>query len=184
MKKILFCLFIFNFSISWSQFSIEEEEMMEIVKNNGANIPTTVFLDTTIVKNMKLANATNWRHIWFDIEDSIKSIKQFYDIRLKFDSNKDAVKFNKKYMGINSEFAPRIKKHNLNFEGANSFYVFAGSSSYTKMMEPYGYQSFCFLFVVDNYFVKIYVTCLKEYTPDKFQNFVSEAIKRVKKAQK
>ncbi len=180
MKKILIFLFSFSLTCSWSQFSQAESEMMDIVEKNGASIPVSVFLDTNTVKDMKIANATPWRHIWMDIEDSSKNIMQFYDIRLKFDSKKDALAFHKKYLGLNSEFGNKIKNHGINFDGASKFYVYSGSKEFTKMMEPYGYQIFCIMYVVDNYFVKIYLTCKKEYTPSEFQNYVSTSIKKIK----
>lgn len=181
MRKILVYVCLIYSGFSWGQFSPAENEMMEIVKKNGANIPSSVFLDSLIVKHMQIANTTSWRHIWSDVDDSIKHVMQFYDIRLKFDSNKEALKFHKKYLGLNSEFGPRIKRHGVNFDDAEAFYVFSGSKVYSKMMEPYGFQILCYLFVVDNYFVKLYVTCLTEYTPLEFQGFVTEAIGRIKK---
>jgi len=185
MKKIgLFCLLFTCFSLSnksFSQFTAEETEMMEIIKVNGAYIKNSVFLDTTTIKNMKLANSTTWRHLWVDKEDTIKNIKQFYDIRLKFDSKKDAIKFHKKYLGLNSEYSEKIKIHGIKFEGADVFSVYKGGKEYTELMEPYGYQVFCLLYVVDGYFVKQHITCLKEHTPSTYQNFVTTTIKKIKK---
>lgn len=183
MRKIFVFICLINVGFTWSQFTPAENEMMEIVKKNGANVPSSIFLDSSVVKHMQVANTTSWRHIWSDIDDSIKHVMQFYDIRLQFESNKEALKFHKKYLGLNSEFGPRIKKHGLKYEGAEAFYVYSGSKAYSQMMEPYGFQILCYLFVVDNYFVKLYVTCLTEYTPTKFQSFVTEAISRIKKIQ-
>ena len=162
------------------QFSAEESEMMEIIKINGAYIKNSVFLDTATIKNMKLANNASWRHLWVDKEDTIKDIKQFYDIRLKFESKKEALKFHKKYLGLNSEYSEKIKLHGISTEGSDAFYVYKGGDEYSKMMDPYGYQVFCLLYVVDDYFVKQHITCLKEFTPQRFQNFVTTTIKKIK----
>ena len=183
MKSVLLFISCIQIGTSFGQFSPAENEMMEIVKQHGSTIPQEIFLDSSTVKHMQLANATTWRHVWSDIDDSIKHVMQFYDIRLKFDSKKDALKFHKSHLGLNSEFGPKIKLHGIKSEGADAFYVFSGSKVYNQMMEPYGFQIFCILFVVDNYFVKLYVTCLKEYTPAEFQSFVTEAIRRIKKEQ-
>lgn len=181
MKKIIVFICLMNIGSLWSQFSPAENEMMEIVKKNGATVPPSVFLDSSTVKNMQLANVTSWRHIWSDdADDSLKQIMQFYDIRLKFETNKEALKFHKKYLGLNSEFGPRIRKHGVNHEGADAFYIYSGSKVYSEMMKPYGFKIICYLFVVDNYFVKLYVTCLTEYQPINFQDFVNESIKRIK----
>lgn len=181
MKKIIVFICLLNTGSLWSQFTSAENEMMEIVKKNGANVPPSAFLDSSTVKGMQIANTASWRHIWSDdANDSIKHVMQFYDIRLKFDSNKEALKFHKKYLGLNSEFGPRIRKHGVNHNGTDAFYVYSGSKAYNKMMEPYGFKIICYLFVVDNYFVKLYVTCLTEYQPTKFQNFVDESIRRIK----
>ncbi len=179
MKIIFLLLFAFTSIKTLSQFSQAENEMMEIVAKNGSSIPSSIFLDTSTVKDMQIVNNTNWRHIWMDIEDSSKNIMQFYDIRLKFDTKKDALAFHKKYLGLNSEFGNKIKNHGITFEGATKFSVYTGSKEFTKMMEPYGYQIFCILFVVDNYFVKIYLTCKKEFSPSEYQNYVSTAIKKI-----
>ena len=180
MKKIFFFICIIQTTLSWSQFSAAENEMIEIVKKHGASIPSSVFLDTTVIKDMQIANSTSWRHIWSDIDHSVKNVMQFYDIRLQFDTKKEALKFHKSHLGLNSEYGPKIKNHGIISEGADALYVYSGSKVYSQMMEPYGFQIFCILFVVDNYFVKLYVTCRKEYTPDKFQSFVTEAISKIK----
>ena len=184
IKNTLLIIFTFCIGHSWTQFSEEENEMMEIVKENGASIPSSVFLDTTILVDLQIANSTSWRHIWMDIEDSTKQIMQLYDIRLKFDSKKDALKFHKKFSGLNSEYGPKINNPEINFEGATKFSVFSGSPEFTQMMEPYGFQIFCFLFVVDNYFAKIYLTCAKENTPSDFQKIISYAILKIKQQEK
>lgn len=180
MRNIFLLICIIQFGNSWGQFSAAENEMSEIVKLHGASVPPAIFLDSSTVKYMQLANSTSWRHIWSDIDDSVKSVMQFYDIRLQFDSKKDALKFHKNYLGLNSEFGPKIKQHGITYQGADALYVYSGSKVYSQMMEPYGFQILCILFVVDNYFVKLYVTCLKEYTPDHFQDFVTEAISKIK----
>lgn len=180
LKKIVLLLFTFCTVYSNAQFSEKENEMMEIVKENGSSIPPSVFLDTTILVDLQIANSTSWRHIWMDIEDSTKQIMQLYDIRLKFDSKKKALKFHKKFLGLNSEYGPEIYNHKINFNGASKFSVFSGSPEFTKMMDPYGYKIFCILFVVDNYFAKIYLTCAKEKNPADFQKIVSSAIIKIK----
>lgn len=182
-NAFLFILLIVTTLITpfcFSQFTQEENEMMAIIKEHGAYIPKSLFLDTSTIKHMSLANSTTWRNLWVDQEDSIKNIKQIYDIRLKFDSQKEALKFHKKYLHLNSEYAPKIKSHGIKHEGSTDFQVYSGGVEYTKMMEPYGYQIFCFLYVVDGYFVKQYITCLKEYTPSTFQYFIDSTISKIK----
>jgi hypothetical protein len=185
MKNLsLLSLFILSLLLSkplFAQFTAEEIEMMDIIKINGAYITPSVFLDTSTIKNMKLANNNGWRHLWVDKEDTIKNIKQFYDIRLKFDSKKDALKFYKKYLGLNSEYSEKIKIHGIKFEGTEMFSVYKGGKEYTELMSPYGYQVFCLLYVVNDYFVKQHITCLKEHTPSTYQNFVTTTIKKIKK---
>lgn len=178
-------LFVFIISLCFSkslfaQFTAEEIEMMEIIKTNGAYINPSVFLDTSIIKNMKLANNNGWRNLWVDKEDTIKNIKQFYDIRLKFESKKEALKFQKKYLGLNSEYSEKIKIHGIKFEGADMFSVYKGGKEYNDLMAPYGYQVFCILYVVDDYFVKQHITCLKEQIPSTYQNFVTTTITKIK----
>jgi hypothetical protein len=180
MRCILVLICLLQMEFSFSQFSAEENEMMEIVKVHGIDIPPSLFLTESTVKHMQLANANSWRHIWSDIDDSIKHVMQFYDIRLRFDGKREALKFHKKYLGLNSEFGPKIRQHGIQSQGSDDFIVFSGSKVYNKMMDPYGFQIYCLLFVVDNYFVKLYLTCLKEYPPSQFQSYVTEAILKIK----
>ena len=180
IKIVFFFCFLFFSSTVFCQFSKEENEMMEIIKINGSSIEKNLFLDTQIVKNMKLVNSTTWRHLWIDKEEGDKSVKQFYDIRLKFNSKRAALKFHRKYLGLNSEFSEKIKEHQINYEGSNDFYLFKGGTEYSSMMEPYGYKVYCILYVVDNYFVKQYITCLKDIEVEHFQNFISETIQKIK----
>jgi|GEM_PF-2462941 len=169
---------------TFAQFSEEENEMMEVVKLNGAYIPSSAFLDTSVIKKMKLANSTSWRHLWVENADTAKKIKQFYDIRLKFDSKKEAEKFHKKFLLLNSEHAEKIKIHGIKSEGTSLFSVYKGGKEYAEMMDPYGYQIICFLYVIDDYYIKQYITCKKEFTPSDFQNFIDSTISRIHKDKK
>jgi hypothetical protein len=179
MKYLFYLLAFISFSAA-AQFSKEEMEMTEIIKVNGAYISPKLFLDTNQLKDLKLVNSTSWRKLWSDIEDSSKNIIQMYDIRLKFESKKEAQKFHKKYVGINSEFGPKIANSNVKFTGALSPMVFGSSPNYEKMMGAYGYKTICFLFVVDSYFVKIYINCKNEIKPESYQNLVDSAIKKIR----
>lgn len=49
-----------------------------------------------------------------------------------------------------------------------------------KLFSSFDLQVYCFLFVVDNYFAKIFITCNKDYEPEEFQDIITEAIKRIK----
>ena len=91
------------------------------------------------------------------------------------------MKFYKKYLGLNSEYSEKIKIHGIKFEGTEMFSVYKGGKEYTELMSPYGYQVFCLLYVVNDYFVKQHITCLIEHIPSTYQNFVTTTIKKIKK---
>jgi hypothetical protein len=181
MKHILTLIIALSFTLTnaYGQFSKEEKEILEIVKSQDS-IPRSVFLDSTLLANMKV-KVTNTRQIWFSKSKTEKHIDQLFDIRLKFANHDSALAFHKKYLGANSEYGPEIKKHKIKYKGADEFEAFNGADMVNKMVEPYGLQMYCYLFVVDNYFVKIYVTCNKDYKPEKFQDLVTDIINRIKK---
>lgn len=181
MKHIIlfFSLFLISTSTLFSQGNEKERELIEILENQKP-IPNSIFLNAANYQPMKLVSSNNWRHIWNDVEDTIKQISQIYDIRVKFDSNKEATQFQKEYIKINSENGIKHRKHGIKFKGANAFYVFTGNEKVNSMMKIAGLQAYCLLFVVDNYFVKIYITTKLNTKVTHFQPLIDEAISKIK----
>ena len=163
----------------FSQGNEKERELIEILENQKP-IPNSLFLNATNYQPMKLVSSNNWRHIWNDLEDTIRLISQIYDIRVKFDSNKDAVQFQKDYIKINSENGVKHRKHGIKFKGANAFFAFTGNEKVNSIMKTAGLQAYCLLFVVDNYFVKIYITTKINTKITQFQPLINEAIYKIK----
>lgn len=163
----------------YAQFSKEEKEILDIVQAQDS-LPRNIFLDSTLLSQMRLVR-TNTRQVWFSTNRIEKHIEQLFDIRLKFEDHNAALKFHQKYLNENSEFGPEIKKHKIKSAGAEEFKVFKGTSIVNKMVEAYGFQMYCYLFVVDNYFVKVYVCCNIDYKPEKFQHLITDIIARIKK---
>lgn len=119
--------------------------------------------------------------MWNDVDDSIKSIQQFFDIRIKFDSNKAARKFHRDYLPQNSEHGTEVKNHRFKIYGVDDLKVYTQSEMMNALfLEPYGLQAFTFLFVVNDYFVKFYVTCRKDYKPKFFERYIIEARDKIK----
>ncbi len=183
MKHIILyvSLLFLCFTTLFSQGNEKERELIEILENQKP-IPSSIFLNTTNFQPMKLVSSNNWRHIWNDVEDSIKTISQIYDIRVKFDSNKEATQFQKEFIKINSENGIKHRKHGIKFKGANAFYVFTGNEKVNSMMKIAGLQAYCLLFVVDNYFVKLYITTKTNTKVTHFQPLIDEAISKIKNA--
>ncbi|MCE2743144.1 MAG: hypothetical protein LW701_06220, partial [Fluviicola sp.] len=94
---------------------------------------------------------------------------------------KEATAFHKNYLKLNSENGIKHKHHGLKFEGANNFYAFDASEQINNMMKMVGMRAYCFLFVVDNYVVKLYLTSTIDSKPVKFQKLITEAISKIKK---
>ena len=176
--SILIAVFLFAISNTYGQFSQEGTEILKIVRSQDS-IPRSIFLDSTLLKNMDV-KAMNTRQIWFSMDKTKKHLETLFDIRLKFVNNQAAMEFHRKYLGANSEYGSEIKNHKITYKGANDFKVFNGTKLVNDMVEPYGFKMFCYIFVVDNYFAKIYITCDKSYKPEKFQNLVTDIIKRIK----
>lgn len=179
MKYLLTFITLVLFTHVFGQFSKEESDVLEIV-NKQDTLPRDIFLDSTLLKNMKVSTS-NARQVWFSTSRTEKHIEQLFDIRLKFENHDSAMVFHKKYLGINSEYGPEIRKHKINYDGAVDFHVYKGADMVNKMVAQYGLQMFCYIFVVDDYFVKIYITCNKDYKPEKFQELVTDVILRIKK---
>jgi hypothetical protein len=180
MKKIILStLFILTSLLSFGQFSERERELIEFEKKQDS-IPKSVFLDTTDIKNLKLVYSGNTRQVWRSTNKETQNIEQFYDVRLKFDSKEKALTFHKEYWKENSEYGPEVKNHKIKVNGTEDFRVFKGSDMVNQMVAQYGLQMYCFIFVVDNYYVKFYISCKKELEPSIIQPYLDSVIKKVK----
>lgn len=172
--KITLLLLVFPY-ISFGQNREMLIQMMDVIKLQDT-ISREVFLDSTMMPNMKLSHELNWRNIWSDIDVKTKSIDQFYDIRIMFKTEGDAKAFHKKYLDVNSENGPEIKKHKIDVEGITDLHIYSHNATAARMfLDDNGLQAFCMVFIVDNYFVKFYITCLKEYKPDYFVPYIEAA---------
>jgi len=176
---IVLTLFFLTSLLSFGQFSEREKELIEFEKKQDT-IPRSVFLDTTDLQSLNLVYAVNTRQIWRSTNKETQNIEQFYDIRIKFDSKEKALSFHKEYWKENSEFGPEIKKHKINVKGTEDFRVFKGADLVNQMVAPYGLQMYCFIFVVDSYFVKFYISCKKELEPSIIQPYLDMVISKIK----
>ena len=180
--KFKISLFLLAFScVSFGQNREMLIQMMDVI-NLQDTIPREVFLDSTMMEHMKLSHTLNWRNIWSDIDKKTKSIDQFYDIRIMFNTEADARAFNKKYLDVNSENGPEIKKHKVDVDGIIDLHIYSHNETVAKMfLNDNGLQAFCYVFVVDNYFVKFYITCIKDYKPDYFIPYIEASRDRIRK---
>lgn len=182
MKKIITSLvFISLAAFSFSQDEERLNEIMDIVSEQDS-IDRAVFLDFKFNDDLVINHQGNWRQIWASKSMSKNEINQFYDIRLKFDSNKEALAFHKEYKVENSENGPVIKKHKIKIKGVDELGVYTQQKLIAKsMLEPMGFQAFCFIFVVDNYFVKMYTVCPLSYKAKDFEKYIVEAKNKIGK---
>jgi hypothetical protein len=164
------------------QFSKEEQQLMQIADAQDS-LPRSIFVDPNGIHPMKLSNKSNWRQVWNDVDDEQRGLVQLYDIRLKFENHKEALKFHRDFLELNAENGGRIKKHGIQVSGAEALYVFSGSELMNTMVRDYGYQMYCILFTVDNYFVKMYISCTMASLPKDFQPLVEQAVERIRKQQ-
>jgi hypothetical protein len=179
MKSILLFLCLFATANVLAQTG-REAELMKIISEQDS-IPRNVFLTFSDADSMRL-QSTNWRQVWSS-HSRINHIGQLYDIRLKFKNHKDALAFYKKYLKENSEEGLEIKQHTVVAKDAEEFRIFGASAEVDKMTKMFNLptQMFCYLFVVDNYFVKVYVSCNIKYEPNKFQPLITDIIQKIKK---
>jgi hypothetical protein len=174
--NIFLCLIALN---SLAQFNSREAELIEIEQSQDT-LPRTIFLDSTEFPNLKMIFVTNSRQVWRSTYQEILNIEQFYDIRIKFDSKEKAFAYHNEYWKENSEFGPEIKKHNIKTNGTEKFRVFHGTELINKMVGVYGRQMFCYIFIIDNYYIKFYIDCKKDLKPEIIQPFLDSVIKRIK----
>ena len=181
MKHIVKIIVVLLFTLSnvYGQHSQDRKEVSEIIRAQDS-IPRKVFLDSTFLPNMKV-NVKNTIQIWDCLSKTKNHIYSLCDLRLKFADHDSALKFHKKYLEYNSEKGPEITNHKIDSKGADAFKVFNGSYFYNQMFSSGGLQIYCYLFVVDNYYVKVYIVCNKNYKPEKFQDLVKDIINRIKK---
>lgn len=170
---------IFTIVKSFGQFNGREKELIEIEKKQDS-ISRLVFLDSTDFKNLKLVYAVNSRQIWRSTSRETQDIEQFYDIRIKFETKEKALAFHKEYWKENSEFGSEIKKHEINIKGIENFRVFKGADVVNQLVASYGLQMYCFIFVVDSYFVKFYISCKIEIEPSVIQPYLDKVISKIK----
>ncbi|MEI6752144.1 MAG: hypothetical protein WCK78_03155 [Paludibacter sp.] len=181
MKYIvrIIVMLLLTLSNVYGQHSQDRKEVSEIIRAQDS-IPRKVFLDSTFLPNMKV-NVKNTIQIWDCQSKTEKHIYSLCDLRIKFANHDSALKFHKKYLQYNSENGPEIRNHRIDSNGADEFKVFNGSYLYNQMLSSGGLQIYCYLFVVDNYYVKVFITCNKDYKPEKFQDLVKDIITRIKK---
>lgn len=180
MKSFLMIIFLVCPFLSKGQVTPRMLEVMDIINANDT-IPEELFLDTATIRNMFVSHRLKYRRVWNDINDSIKSISQFYDIRVRFDSDSAALAFHREYMEENSESGPKVKTRFKSPEGVKDLRVFTQDKQISKaFLEPNGYQAYCFLFVVDNYTVKFYIVCLTTYKPDYFLPYIIAARDKIR----
>lgn len=179
MRSRLIIFFALLSVQSFGQYNPEELELLAIVDQQDS-LPRSVFLDSTLLPDMKFYG-TNTRNVWSSKSHSGKVMEQFYDIRLAFKTHEEALAFHEKYLELNAENGPQIKKHKLKTVGASEFKAYEGSELLNSMIKEYNLQLYCFLFVVDNYFVKCYISCPLDYKPSTFQAIINDVIQRVQK---
>lgn len=163
----------------FGQFSKKELQLDSIFSTQDS-LPRSVFLDSTLLGKMQV-KAWKAQQTWFSTDKNEKHIEMLFDIRCRFSTHDSAMAFHENYLDLNSEYGPEIKQHNIKTKGASGFKVFRAPALINGMAAQSGLQMYCYLFVVDNYFVKIYVNCNKSYGPEKFQDLITESIKRIKK---
>src|SRR6478752_7680337 len=125
MRFIFVLFFLSFFNSSFGQFSQREKGILAIVKKQDS-IPRNIFLDSASIGNLKVWKA-NTKQVWSSTNRVEKHIEQLYDIRLKFKNHDSAMAFHEEYKKENAEFAPEIKKHKINSDGASNFRVFEGA---------------------------------------------------------
>jgi len=72
-------------------------KVMDIINANDT-IPDELFLDTSLLKHMRISHTLKYRRLWTGFDDTFKGIHQFYDIRVRFDSDSAALAFHREYM--------------------------------------------------------------------------------------
>jgi len=177
MRSFFIILFLLIYITTFGQYTQKELEVSTIFEQQDS-IPRSVFLDSTMLPEMKFYG-TNARNVWSSKNHNGDEIEQFYDIRLSFKTHEEALAFHEKYLEENSEYGPQIKKHKLKTVGASEFKAYEGSKPLNSMIKGYNLQLYCFLFVVDNYFVKCYTSCPLDYKPESFQAIINDIIQRI-----
>ena len=172
-------LFLFLAPVhSFSQGFHDPSDDVEAIYESQDSLDRNVFLDSSDLPGMKLSHITNTNQVWTSFDSGM--IEQFYDVRLMFESPKAATKFHKKYLSFNSEGGPMIQKHGIEIEGVDELYVYEGSEVLTKaFLEPYGVKAICYLFLIEEHFVKFYITVKSDFDPSDMSPIIESARNRI-----
>jgi hypothetical protein len=119
-----------------------------------------------------------WRNINMTAKDSITRL---CDIRWRFKNNKEALAFHRKYINVNAEDGREIKDYHFTIPGAKELRVFRESAAITDLakqqkMDPSFYY---YIFVVDNYVVKVFVNGKSNLSVDGASVFAKEAARKM-----
>lgn len=171
-----FLLFIYEYAIGQS---VSKSEILAEFLANHPPLNDSLFLNPNCYHPMKIFHQSNWQKMWSDQPDSVQTISQLYDSRIKFNSKKDALRFQKDFLDLLTDKGEKITNPKISAPGAKKMMVFIPNEENKKLLEMVERQSFCFIFVKDNYFVKISVICSLQWSPDFFQPMVDDAIRRI-----
>lgn len=155
------------------------EEFSKIDRDYSDNVETGAFISPSFFMNHKLygGDTTNSRkRVW---SSDNADYNQVYDIRWKFSSEKEALDFYNKFLIINSENSVELKKIKIEIEGTAQLNVFEDLNS-EEMMKAFGFKSknYCFLMVVNNYVIKLYISAEDYIEVSDAKIFAVEAVAR------
>ncbi len=183
MKKIVIITgFILScFQLNAQMNSPRIQEILKIVKAQKP-IPRSIFLDQQDLPDLKLSYESNTRNVWVLKDRDKVAPEQVFDIRLQFKSRKKAMAFHQEYLKENSESGLLITEPKFSVKKVADFKVYRGVQQ-EKMMEAMGLKGFtayCFLMVVKNYFVKVYVSCKVKYDYKQLEPLLKKIAQRIK----
>jgi hypothetical protein len=158
-------------SFNSSQFAMNEKEVARIMEIQDS-LPRTVFLDSTKLQGMQVYAGKNFQY-WEPRNVFNYKIKELYDIRLKFQNSDTAQKFLNHYLDVLSNNGNEIKNHKLILNGCQNLRVFTGNDWYNHKMADIGFQTFIYLFLVDNYLIKVEILCDYKFQPNKFSSLLN-----------
>lgn len=157
----------------------------EFEKNHIDTLSKDVYLDTIFCNqyHLKLFTKKFTRTLHYVNNSASDTCKfnQVFDVRWKFTSEEDAMKFFTDHENDLAENGDRVKSFKLKIKGIGRIKVYQENEQLRIMTKNLGLKqkSFCFLFVYKKYVAKVFVFVKPEVTAKEASVFAIEAARRL-----
>lgn len=149
------------------------------------SIPKNAYIDSFFCAQygFRKVSMGNYRmFVWQNIDKPKENdFIRLCDIRWKFKNHQEALAFHRKYLNVNAENGNQIANYNFTIPGAEELKVFRESDAITEMVKKQNMTLtfYYYIFVMDNYVVKVFVNGKQNLTVNDAAVFPLQAAKRM-----